>query len=169
MAHWKYMGGSGGTKRWNTRDRVCVKGIVKEDVNDLNPLAPTPEADWPTAWSWNAGEMSVADTRTCCPASKECHSVRPLWCFRPLVGQLKEWTIGHPEPLLAVCVKHTALTVILNHRVSGYIHSDFAIFLWVEGAFEVIWSAYFRNYPNNLLQFDLIKAKLLQKYKLVCV
>lgn len=23
---------------------MCVKGIVKEDVNDLNPLAPTPEA-----------------------------------------------------------------------------------------------------------------------------
>lgn len=43
MAHWKYMGGSGGTQHSNTRDRVC-EGDCKEDVNDLHPLAPTPRA-----------------------------------------------------------------------------------------------------------------------------
>lgn len=27
-----------------TQGTECVKGIVKKDVNDLHPLAPTPEA-----------------------------------------------------------------------------------------------------------------------------
>lgn len=43
MAHWKCTGGLGGTKRRNTGDRVC-EWDCKEDVNDLDPLAPSPQA-----------------------------------------------------------------------------------------------------------------------------